>query len=311
MAFPNRMVMMRKVQVLAAALFLFLATALPGLGATVTVTVNGVEITDLQVTARASLMRLERRGNSNSERMKLATEELVTEALQLHEAKRVGISVPKDDINQAFLKIARNTKLSEDKLSAFLVSNGVNPQTLKDRLEANLAWNEVIQMQVAPRVNVSELELEKEAQTKVEESLSYDYILKEVRFIVPKDAKTAVSTRTAQANQYRKSFNGCDSAVELSLSYTDVAVVEVGRRHATQLPEALAKELADINVGGITKPRVAEGGVSMLAVCAKASARDTTFIKNELRQEVGGSQFEKEVGAFLEKLRAQATIVYQ
>lgn len=302
---------MRKVHVLAAALVLFLATTLGGLAATVKVTVNGMEITDLQISARAGLMKLERRGNSNSDRLKMATDELVNEALQMAEANRLGIAVPNAQVEEAYVNVGRGVKLSSDKLTEFLVGTGVNPQTLKDRLKANIAWNNVVMLEVAPRVNVSDLELEQEAQTKVQDSLSYDYVLKEVRFVVPKSSTVSVSSRTAQANQYRKSFQGCDSAVDLSLSYIDVAVLDVGRRHATQLPEALAKELADLTVGQITKPRVAEGGVSMLAVCAKESARDTTFIKNELRQESGTEKFQTEVAAFLEKLRGQATIIYR
>jgi peptidyl-prolyl cis-trans isomerase SurA len=302
---------MRIFQVLAAALALFLVTTLGGYAATVKVTVNGTEITDLQISSRASLMKLERRGTSNSDRLKLASKELVDEALMLAEAKRVGVEVSDEKIEEAFINVGRSVKLSSDKLTKFLTGSGVNPQTLKDRLKANIAWTSVVQMEVAPRVNVSDLELEKQALDQIEDSLSYDYILKEVRFIVPQGGKVSVSSRTAQANQYRKSFQGCESAVDLSLSYTDVAVLDIGRRHSTQLPEALAKELAGLNIGQITKPRVAEGGVSMLAVCAKASARDTTFIKNDLRQKTGTAEFEKEVAAFLETLRGRASIVYK
>ncbi|MBU1174938.1 MAG: SurA N-terminal domain-containing protein [Alphaproteobacteria bacterium] len=303
--------MMRTLRLLAAALALFVVTTLGAEAAAIKVSVNAAEITDLQISARAGLMQLERRGTSNSNRLQMAMDELINEALMLEEAKRVGVVVSTAEIDAAFLTIARNTNLSADKLEAFLVDRGVNPQTLKDRLKANIAWQGVAQRVVAPRVTVSDLELEQKAQEQMKESLSYDYILKEVRFIVPQGSKTTASTRTAQANQYRKSFQGCDSAVDLSLSYIDVAVLDLGRRHATELPEALAEELAGLNVGGITKPRVADGGVSMLAVCAKASARDTTFVKDELRQEVGGSDYEKKAGEHLELLRSRATIIYR
>ena len=300
---------MRIVQVLATALALFVMTAVASQAAVVKVSVNGEEITDLQITARAGLMRLERRGNSNSSRMDMATKELIDEALMMAEARRLEIAVPGSDVDQAFLNIARNTNMSADNLQRFLIDRGVNPQTLRDRLEANIAWQSIVQTVVAPRVNVSDLELEKQAQEQIKESLSYDYILKEVRFIVAGNA--SASSRTAQANQYRKSFQGCDSAVDLSMSYTDVAVLDVGRRHATELPEAIAEELSGLNVGGITKPRVGDGGVSMLAVCAKASARDTTFIKDDLRQEAGNSAFKKKVEEYLQTLRDRATIVYR
>ena len=279
--------------------------------ASVKVLVGGSAFTDIEISARAALLRLERRGNSNADRLKLAQQELIDEALQLAEADRIGATVTNSDIDEAYLKVARSSKLSTDNLTAFLQSAGVNPQTLRDRLKANLAWGQVVQAEVAPRVNVSELALDEKAQEELDPTMSYDYILKEVRFIIPKASKVSVSSRTAQANQYRKSFNGCQTAIDLSMSYTDVAVLDIGRRHATQLPEAIAKELAGLNVGGITKPRVAEGGVSMLAVCSKSAAQDTTFIKNDLRQEQGDAAFKTAVDEFLEPLRGRTTIVYK
>src|SRR5690606_17549305 len=143
---------------------------------------------------------------------------------------------------------------------------------------------------------------------KVADFQNFDYILKEVIFVAP--GGQGASGRTAQANRYRSSFAGCDTAVELSLAYTDAAVVDIGRRHATQLPEALAKELAGLNVGGISRPRVIDNGVSMLAICEKVQAEDLTFIKGDLRAEAGNEAMEKQVPDYLANLRKNAKIIY-
>jgi len=95
------------------------------------------------------------------------------------------------------------------------------------------------------------------------------------------------------------------------MSYTDAAVRDIGRRNATQLPEALAKELAALNTGGITKPRVVENGVSMFAICSKAQARDTTFLKSQMQQEQGTEKLQAEADDYLKKLRERAAIVYK
>jgi peptidyl-prolyl cis-trans isomerase SurA len=162
-------------------------------------------------------------------------------------------------------------------------------------------------MVVSSRVKISDLELDKEASAKLDQASSYDYILKEVLFI---STTGNASARTGQANKYRAAFKGCDSAVQVSLNFTDAAVRDMGRRHATQLPEALAAELAKLNVGGITKPRVTEAGVSMLAICSKNEARDTTFVKNKLRSEQGGEAMKAEAEKFKAELRSKAKIVY-
>jgi peptidyl-prolyl cis-trans isomerase SurA len=153
-------------------------------------------------------------------------------------------------------------------------------------------------------VQVSEADIDAEAKKKLTAANSFDYILKEVLFIGGNASK-----RTAEANKYKKAFTGCDTAVQLSLNYTDAAVRDIGRRHATQFPDALAQELAKLNVGGITKPRVVEGGVSMLAVCAKETSEDTTYIANDIRNETGGKGMQAEADKYLAELKAKAQIV--
>jgi peptidyl-prolyl cis-trans isomerase SurA len=273
--------------------------------AAVKATVNGVPISDVQVAQRLKLFQLEGRSGS-----KAALDELIDEVIMLQEAKRLGIEITDGQVDQAFQNVARNIKVSVENLKRILTQNGVNEGTLRDRLRAALAWNEVSTIVIMPRIQISDVDLEQQAAAKLDASMSYDYILKEVLFVLP-GGKGAANQRTAQANQYRKSFQGCDNAVQLSLSYTDAAVIDVGRRHATQMPEAIAKELAGLNVGGITKPRVVENGVSMLAVCAKSVAEDTTFIKGNLRAEAGNAQMKDATQAYLKELRGKARIVYE
>ena len=292
--------MVRTLGALLIGLALLAGSVLPATAAT-KATVNGVSISDTQVSLRLKLFQLE--GKSGA---KGALDELIEEQVMLQEAKRLGINVSDAQVDEAVLQVARNLKMSRDKLIATLQQAAVNIDTLKDRLRANLAWNQVVSSVVAQRVQISDAELDQKAQAELSGANSFDYILKEVIFI-----GKGSSARTGQANQYRKSFQGCDNAVQLSLSYTDAAVIDLGRRHATQLPEAIAKELAGLNVGGISKPRTVEQGVSMLAVCSKSEAKDTTFIKSTIQAEVGNDALKAEATKYLKEVRQKAKIVYE
>ena len=294
--------MLRVLAVLMLALTLVTGAAAPAVAATVKITVNGQPITDFQIAQRLGLLKMERRGNA-----KTASEELINEALEVQEAKRLGFEVTDTDVDNAMLGVARQLKISVSNLQQIMTTNGVDVQTLRDRLRANIAWQKVTSTVVSARVQVSEADVDAAAKAKLTAANSYDYILKEVLFISAGGA--SASARTAQANQYRKSFKGCDSAVQLSLSYTDAAVRDIGRRHATQLPGPIAEELGKLAVGGITKPRVVDGGVSMLAICAKESSDDTTFIANDIRQNSGNGKLEAEATKYLDELRAKAQIV--
>ena len=292
---------MKMLRVLGAMLlgFTLLFSAVSAQAATAVVTVNGQPITDVQVAQRLALFKIEGK-NKRAD----AVNELINEALQVQEATRLGFSVSEGDIDNAVLDVARSIKVSATNLQKILTDNGVPMSTLRDRLKANIAWSKVTQTVVSNRVQVSEADIDAEAKKKLTAANSFDYILKEVLFIGGNP-----SARTAQANKYKKAFTGCDSAVQLSLNYTDAAVRDIGRRHATQFPDALAQELSKLNVGGITKPRVVEGGVSMLAVCAKETSEDTTYIANDIRNETGGKGMQAEADKYLAELKAKAQIV--
>jgi peptidyl-prolyl cis-trans isomerase SurA len=285
-------------------LVLALAFPLTAEAATVVVKVNGQAITDVQVTERLALMKLEHRSGQ-----KVAVDELITEALQDQEATRLGFTITDADIDTAFQQVAQNLKVSVSNLQKVLTDNGVGLQTLRDRLKASLSWSKVTGSVISAKVQFSEADIDAQAKAKLNEVNSFDYILKEVVFLMPGGQGNA-SQRTAQANQYRKAYTGCANAVQESLSYTDAAVHDLGRKNAGQFPDALAQELAGLNVGGITKPRVVQGGVSMLAVCAKEATQDTTFIAAQLRQTVGTGALQAEANKYLADLKAKAQIVY-
>jgi peptidyl-prolyl cis-trans isomerase SurA len=154
------------------------AATLPSFAATVA-TVNGTPITDVQVDQRLRLFRME--GNQTGR--KGALDQLVVEAIQMNEAKRLGISVSNAQVDEAFLQIARNLKVSQEKLGQILSQGGVNADTLKDRLRASIAWNSVSQQAVMPNVQISDLELDQRAAQKVADYQNFDYILKEIIFV--------------------------------------------------------------------------------------------------------------------------------
>ncbi len=298
---------MRMILVVLAAALAWASVGLSVEAASVKAVVNGAPITDYQINQRALFMRLERRGNSNSDRLNLAREQLITEALQLQEADRLGIAIPDLDVDRAYERVAASVQVSVGRLNELLNAGGVNSDTLKDRLRAQLAWQQVVAAVVQPRVQISELDLDLRAAEQLPEA-SYDYILKEIVFVIPQGSNISARSRTNDANEYRRLFTGCDSAVQLSLSFNDAAVRDIGRRHSTQLPEALAGELAGLNVGDISTPRTVQNGVQLLAICSKTAARDVTFIKSQLRQEVGNERLQAEADKYLQELRDAAEI---
>ncbi|WP_339647036.1 SurA N-terminal domain-containing protein, partial [uncultured Pelagibacterium sp.] len=128
----------------------FMAAAVQAQGARVTV--DGQPITDQQINDRANLLRLEGQGSSNSARVQLATDSLIDDTIKLAEASRLGISVSDEQVDSAFANIATNMRSSVSNLNSILTQNGVNPQSLRDRLEAAIAWQQVVSQVLRSRI---------------------------------------------------------------------------------------------------------------------------------------------------------------
>jgi len=279
---------------------------MPVFAAGIRVTVDGTPISDLQIQQRARLLALEHHGGNLQ---KAAQDELINEVLEMEDAKRYAITVSDADVDSAFVNMAQGLRISPDKLTQILVANGVGTQTLRARIRATLAFNQISRNVLAPRVNISEAALTQEAKAKLNNVNSYDYILKQVLFLAHQGQ--GPGSRMGDAQRYRARFKGCDSAVQISESFTDAAVTDIGRRNAMQLDPKLAKELASLPVGGITRPAAQQNGVVMLAVCEKNQSNDLTFLTNQLRAEKGNDQLKSVTDKYLAELKAKATISYK
>jgi peptidyl-prolyl cis-trans isomerase SurA len=282
------------------------ASLVPAVAAGIRVTVDGTPISDLQIQQRARLLSLEHHGG---DLRKAAEDELINEVLEMEDAKRYAITVSDADVDAAFVSMAQGLRISPDKLTQILVANGVGTQTLRARIRATLAFNQISRNVLAPRVNISEAALTQEAKAKLTKVDSYDYILKQVLFLAHKGQ--GPTSRMGDAQRYRARYKGCDSAVSVSESFTDAAVTDIGRRNAMQLDPKMAKELASLPVGGITRPQVQQNGVVMLAVCDKNQSNDLTFMTNQLRAEKGNDQLKAVTDKYLAELRSKATISYK
>ncbi len=125
--------------------------------------VNDEVITSLGVNERMALV-MATTGLSNSEevRARLApqiTETLISETLQLQEAKRLSIRISDKEIEAAIARIEQERKRPPGSLEAFLKERGVPLRALNHQLRAQLAWNKVVLRKLRRSVVISEEEI--------------------------------------------------------------------------------------------------------------------------------------------------------
>jgi peptidyl-prolyl cis-trans isomerase SurA len=130
-----------------------------------TAKVNGQIITGTDVDQRVALVLAANEGAKISDeelqdlRLRVLRN-LIDETLQIEEAKAQKIEVTKDEVEQAYQRVATEKfRQSTADLDKYLRSIGSSPASLKRQIEGELAWNNLIQRNVQPFINVSDEEV--------------------------------------------------------------------------------------------------------------------------------------------------------
>ncbi len=252
----------------------------------IVVLVNDDPVTEYDVKQRTSLIRLTSGGKGTRQQ---AIDELIEEKLKQQAAGRLGISADEAEVDQAYANIATRVKLSPSQLSQALSQNGVNPETLKRRLRADLAWRDVVRSQMRREVNIRDTDVQAELSKRGEEakSTSYRYTLLPTIFVIPDGSSQAyIRQRMQDASRYSQQFPGCDKARELAKNFRDTVVQDEMRRSSTDLPEELQKRLAGIPIGKASPPDKIDKGVQVIGVCQREEVQDTVAAQNEIRSEM-------------------------
>lgn len=85
---------------------------------------------------------------------------LIDEKLQMQEATRFKISVPKDEVEKAIANIETRNNMQKGGLDEYLKSAGIPRRSLVEQITASLTWNKVVQGRYASDVSVSDAEVE-------------------------------------------------------------------------------------------------------------------------------------------------------
>ncbi|MTH95758.1 peptidylprolyl isomerase [Roseibium sp. RKSG952] len=275
------------------------------------VIVNDEPITSYDISQRAKLIRLTQR-KSNAVSRREAEQELIDEVLQQAEAKRLGVSISQSQVDGAFGNIARGVKLSPGQLSTALRQNGVNPQTLKDRLKAQLAWQQTVRRRFQATIEISESDviaaLRKMDGAKKSTSVEYD--LQQVIVVVPKKSSNSFrNQRLRESREIRSKFNSCETAGALFGQYREVVLRPVGRRLETELPGVMRESVEGVEPGRLTEPQKTERGYEMLAVCGKREIASDVAARTEIENELRAREGEQLSRRYIMDLRRSATII--
>jgi peptidyl-prolyl cis-trans isomerase SurA len=296
----------------AAAFALALAAAglaRPALAQQVAVIVNGAPITTYDIEQRTKFNTLSTHKTPDRQAV---IEELIDEKLKVQVGERYKLEISDGDVDNAYANMARRMRLTPEQLTGALNHAGVDARTLKGRIRADIAWQQIVRGKFQSSLQVRDKDVNAKlasANKDEKKEVGYEYVLRPVLFIVPPgSSEQVIDGRKREAEALRVRFENCESGLKFVSALRDVAVRDQIIKSSADLPPAMRKILDDVAVGKLTSPDVTPQGIQMFALCAKRENQVDSAASKEAREEMFAAQFQAKSKRYLEELRRGSMI---
>jgi peptidyl-prolyl cis-trans isomerase SurA len=296
------------------ALLLPLICAAPAHAQTVAVMVNGEPITDYDIEQRSKLDFLSTHKKPTREDV---INELIDDKVKIKEAKQFSVDPSSSDIDSAFANMSSGMRLSPDQLSKVLEGQGIRPETLKERIKADMVWGSLVRGRYKESLQVGEKEVAAAARaqgdsgTDKTDSQSFEYKMQPIVLIVPRGSpQPVIEARVKEAEGLRDRIQSCAEANTLFKAMPNAAIRDTVTKTSADIPASIRESLDKTPIGHLTAPEVTKQGVEMAALCSRAPTTVDTPLKKAIRDKMFAQKFEAKAKAYLAQIRKAAMIEY-
>ncbi len=261
-----------------AAIFVLLATASTSqaqqpLG--IAATVNDEMISVLDLESRIALVAgFSGFKNTPETRQRLAPQviqTLINERLQMQEAKRLGLTAQKGEINAEKAVISRQIKIKPSQLESTLKNNGIDPETLTEQLEAKIVWTKSVRSKFARNATISDEEVDEIIEDIKANKGKPEYLASEIFLSAetPEQATEALKLASRLSQQIIDGANFASIANNFSQSLTAPNGGNLGWNRADKLGAEIKATIEKLGVGNISEPLQTADGIYILLLRAK------------------------------------------
>jgi len=297
------------------AAIIFVASALsaipqPARAQAVVVMVNGDPVTTYDVEQRSKLIALTTHKTPTRQQV---IQDLIDDKLKIKEAKKFSISLSKADVDQTYAAMGARMRLTPDQLSKVLEAQGIRPETLKARLEADTAWSALVRGRFKQSLLVGEKDIRSIAKsdTQPSDTESYEYRLRPVVLFVSRGASPGqIEQRKKEAEAIRDRVQSCSEAQSLFQSLSAATIRDMISKTSADIPPNFRGLLDKTPVGHMTPPEITKQGIEMVVVCDRRKTTADTPAKREAREKLFAEKFEAKSKSYLNDLRKSAMIEY-
>ncbi len=192
---------------------------------------------------------------------------VIDERLQLQEARRRNIRISPQEINGALANAAAANNMTVDQLFAFLTEQGIDPQALRNQMEAQLTWFRVVRDAFAENVVVTDQQVQLSLAA-TQQGGQVELLLSEI--VLPIYDPARANEVLAEAEELRTAIReGGDFAAiaqQVSASASGAEGGDLGWVRVESVQAALRPLLSGLGAGQMSDPIATPAGVQFFLV---------------------------------------------
>jgi peptidyl-prolyl cis-trans isomerase SurA len=280
------------------------------------VLVNDNPISDYDIEQRQRFLSITTQEKPGPELKKKATDMLIDERLQILEGQKLGSTPDEDEVTKILENMAQKNNLDVAGLTTALGRAGVNIRTLKDRIRAQLVWQDVVRKKFRREIQIGDVDVDRalsdsdeaggggESQTTLQ--------LRQVKFSMASNAdQRTIAAKIAAAEALRARFSNCANVTELAKATAGATVKTLQDQQTSTLTQPARLLVMNAKVGQMTPPSISPSGVELYAVCGKVSTKGDTKVREATQRKLLNDEMMIRAERLLRDLRQDAFIEYR
>jgi peptidyl-prolyl cis-trans isomerase SurA len=231
--------------------------------------VNDLVITKFELNQRILMLQL---FNTPGDIRKLAEEQLIDDRLRIGAASEIGVALNPEQVQAGMAEFAARGNLTADQFLQALGQAGVAPQSFRDFVEAGVAWRQVVRRKFAPKVQISEAEIDRALAGGGVGGGGLRVLISEI-FLPVKAGSEAETLALAQRIRSMNATQFAQAAREYSSAPTASAGGRVNWMPAANLSPQLRGQILPLRAGQVSQPVKVDGAIALFLMRAKEDGK--------------------------------------
>ncbi len=269
-------------------------------------------ITSIDIFEEIEYLKMMNKNLKNLEKQKLfeiSKNSIIKEKIKIIELSKY---FEKIEVDEKYLELFIQNLIKQlnlkdkNELKSYVKKNNISYDTIKQKLQVELLWNQLIFNKHSKDVKVDKEKIKNEIKV---DTFQEEFLISEILFTLEKNEKLESKYNKIKEEIAKNDFN--NAALLYSLSTSSKNGGYVGWIKLSTLNKKIKKEVINTNIGKITNPIVIPGGFLIIKVEDKRKNRIEINLEEEIEniaKEIANKQLNQFSNVYFNKVKNEVSI---